>query len=110
MSYKPSKAEKRWRKLITDFEVNSLTVDAFCRQNGVSTASLYNWRKRFRSEPTNSNDASFIQLPPPSKANQFRTEPSMSAEFTLITHQGTRLHWTGTPPVTYIQSLMEVLP
>lgn len=37
-----------WRELIELAEESSFTVAEFCRQHDVSTASFYNWRRKFR--------------------------------------------------------------
>ncbi len=39
-----------WRALIGVQERSGLSQKAFCRAEGVSTASLANWRKRLRTE------------------------------------------------------------
>lgn len=40
---------KRWERLIDQFERSALSVTDFCRQHEVSTASLYQWRRRLRN-------------------------------------------------------------
>jgi hypothetical protein len=37
-----------WFELIELADESSLTVAEFCRQHNVSTASFYNWRRKFR--------------------------------------------------------------
>lgn len=37
-----------WFELIELADESWLTVAEFCRQHGVSTASFYNWRRKFR--------------------------------------------------------------
>jgi transposase-like protein len=41
-----STREKRWAELIRQQRQSKLSVSAFCREQGVSDQSLYNWRKR----------------------------------------------------------------
>jgi transposase-like protein len=36
--------ETQWRSLLSRFSESGLSVSAFCRREGVSTASLYRWR------------------------------------------------------------------
>ncbi len=38
--------EKRWRTLLSELERSDQTVASFATQHGVSTASIYQWRKR----------------------------------------------------------------
>jgi hypothetical protein len=48
---KPSKedASARWRKLIEQQRESGLAVSAYCRQRGLSAASMFAWRRRLRS-------------------------------------------------------------
>ncbi len=41
-----SSRQKRWAELIQQQGQSSLTVSAFCREQGVSDQSFYSWRKR----------------------------------------------------------------
>jgi transposase-like protein len=43
-----SGAEAVWRKRLARFEGGDLTVAEFCRREGVSEPSFYQWRKRLR--------------------------------------------------------------
>jgi hypothetical protein len=45
---KPAKedAAARWRKLIEQQQDSGLSVSAYCRERGVSAASLFAWRRR----------------------------------------------------------------
>lgn len=45
---------ERWRVLINAYESSPLTISNFCQQHGVSTASFYQWRRRFREQENNS--------------------------------------------------------
>ncbi len=45
--------EKRWQALLTQLDRSGQSVAEFAAQHGVSTASIYHWRKRLgRSGPT----------------------------------------------------------
>jgi|SRR4051794_38756398 transposase-like protein len=47
-----SARNKRWQELIRQHSQSKLSVNAFCREHGVSDQSFYNWRKRLSgSEP-----------------------------------------------------------
>jgi transposase-like protein len=47
-----SARNKRWQALIRQHGQSKLSVSAFCREQGVSDQSFYNWRKRLsESEP-----------------------------------------------------------
>lgn len=39
-----------WRDLLRRHALSGMTVVAFCAQEGVSTASFYNWRRRLVDE------------------------------------------------------------
>lgn len=44
--------EKKWRERIREQQQSKLSVSAFCRQQGCSDQSFYNWRKRLaKDEP-----------------------------------------------------------
>ena len=45
----PSNRPTFWRDLIARHVVSRLSVEEFCQQAGVSTASFYAWRKRLKS-------------------------------------------------------------
>ena len=38
--------EQRWKKLLAKLQQSGLTVAEFCRQENVSPASIYQWKKR----------------------------------------------------------------
>ena len=52
-----------WKERLERFEASSLTVARFCAQEGCSTASFYQWRRKLRKslspkgKTTNSNPA-----------------------------------------------------
>lgn len=43
-------AEVVWRERLARFDKSNLTVRQFCRQEGVSDPTFYQWRKRLRSK------------------------------------------------------------
>lgn len=43
-----SGAEDVWRKRLARFQCSNLTVAEFCRREGVSDPSFYQWRKRLQ--------------------------------------------------------------
>ena len=47
----------QWQTLIERGERSPLGIGAFCRAEGVSTASFYNWRKRLRESAPNDGSA-----------------------------------------------------
>lgn len=65
---------KQWRERLRRFKSSGLTVAAYCRAEGVSTARFYQWRKTFgdrsvsndqRKEPTSQRPA-FVPVVPTS--------------------------------------------
>jgi hypothetical protein len=42
--------QKKWQELIRQQEQSKLSVSAFCRQQGFSDQSFYNWRKRLAAD------------------------------------------------------------
>lgn len=38
------RSRREWRFLLTKFDDSGLGVEAFCRREGISAASLYRWR------------------------------------------------------------------
>ncbi len=55
MGRKPSPtAEAMWRDRLTRFRVCGLTVKEYCRQEGVSDPSFYQWRQRLDMVPKGS--------------------------------------------------------
>ena len=39
----------QWQQLIARAEHSTLSIEAFCRGEGITTASFYTWRKRLRN-------------------------------------------------------------
>tara|TARA_R110002049_G_scaffold46487_2_gene135231 strand:- start:2226 stop:2552 length:327 start_codon:yes stop_codon:yes gene_type:complete len=51
MARSPNPAvHQRWSRLIERYEQSDLTIAGFCDQNGISTASFYQWRRRIRNQ------------------------------------------------------------
>ena len=46
-------AQKQWEQRIQRFQNAGMSVNQFCKQEGVSTASFYAWRRRLKKQ----NDA-----------------------------------------------------
>jgi hypothetical protein len=46
----PASRLKKWQELIRQQEQSKLSVSAFCRQQGFSDQSFYNWRKRLAAD------------------------------------------------------------
>lgn len=42
---------KEWRGRLAQFERSQLSIVQFCREEGVSVASFYQWRKKLQQEP-----------------------------------------------------------
>ena len=45
------RSEAQWRSVLRRFDASQISVDAFCRREGISDASLYRWRKRIGVNP-----------------------------------------------------------
>ena len=66
------RSRAQWQSLIERGERSPLGIAAFCRAEGVSTASFYSWRKRLSQAPaheggsasgeTQAADATFLDL------------------------------------------------
>jgi len=54
----PRRSRTQWRSLIERGERSPLGIGAFCRGEGVSTASFYSWRKRLRESTPEEGSAS----------------------------------------------------
>ena len=86
-------SRQRWRELVNEHRASGLSVDAFCKQQGLATSTFFNWARRFKSEPTSaaaqaSADAAFVELeaPPASpitKADASATSATSPIELVL---------------------------
>jgi len=57
MGKKNLKLESAWRKRLAEFRRGKLTVAEFCRREGVSNPSFYQWRKRLERGPRKSGSS-----------------------------------------------------
>ena len=88
-----------WRELIERADASSLTIIEFCRRHEVSTASYYNWRRKFleadqecrelgaRREPERDGDGAF--LPVNVSETEVRSEQCLTVRIALP--QGARI-------------------
>lgn len=44
-----------WRLVLESHQQSGLNVSQFCRREGISTSSFYNWQKRLKSNDENGN-------------------------------------------------------
>jgi hypothetical protein len=60
------RSRAQWRALIARAEGSSLGIAAFCRAEGIGTASFYTWRKRLAADagPTPVGEPAFLDLGP----------------------------------------------
>lgn len=62
---------QQWRKIIQEQTVSGLTIDEFCKQNGLSRNSYFYWLRLVRVDAVNTqqNSAGFVELKPPAPSN-----------------------------------------
>ena len=108
MSKKPHRTQAQWHQLIREQESSDLSIHVFCKQKGISPASFFNWRKRINNDADRKESAPFVSLPITKNPTAQTLAEQPRTEFTLVTPQGAALQWSGTPPVAYIHSLIEV--
>lgn len=58
---KSHRNQEQWRVLLSRFERSGLSVDAFCREEGLSASSLNRWRRKLLAEDVAGD---FIALAP----------------------------------------------
>ena len=89
-------SRQRWRELVDEQRASGLSVDAFCKRRGLATSTFFNWRRRFKSEPTSavaqaSADATFVELeaPPASPITKAdASTPSTTSPIELVLSNG----------------------
>ncbi len=52
-----------WRRIMKRYEKSGLTIEAFCRREGVPKNSFWNWRRRLRKEQVPAKK-SFVEIVP----------------------------------------------
>ena len=83
-------AEKRqfWQDMIRGHAVSGLSVQAWCRQNGVSTSVFYGWRKQLQGQidpvPPGSEQPRFVEV---TVQNDPISKP-VGPEANLVVHLG----------------------
>lgn len=92
MSSKQAKAntERRrfWQMVIETWRDSNMSVSKFCKAEGLSEGTFYNWRKRLsgrhtqRKGQSNSNSSAFIEVAMP-KSGHFPLELLLSSGHTL---------------------------
>ena len=62
---------QQWRKIIQEQTVSGLTIDEFCKQNGLSRNSYFYWLRLVRVDAVNSQQTSagFVELKLPAPPN-----------------------------------------
>ena len=53
---------QEWAARLQRFQENPASVAAFCRSEGVSSASFYLWKRRLAVEPTPTTTPTFVPL------------------------------------------------
>jgi transposase len=53
---------QEWAARLRRFQQNPSSVEAFCRAEGVSSASFYLWKRRLAVEPTTSTTPTFVPI------------------------------------------------
>lgn len=87
MGQRPSEERRRyWRDVVARQRRSGLTVAAFCRQQEVSQAAFYGWRRRLSGERSGRSTAvSFVPLP------LEQAGPPRAAEFSLQLPNGVQV-------------------
>ena len=62
---------QQWRKIIQEQTTSGLTIDEFCKQNGLSRNSYFYWLRLVRVDAVNAqqNSAGFVELKLPDLHN-----------------------------------------
>jgi len=71
--------EALWRGRLARFQKSNLTVAEFCRQEGISNPSFYQWRKRLAKSAGRSK-----QMPAPAKTAQAPLVPVKVCSSVLV--------------------------
>lgn len=91
MAKGPVNAEAAWRERLKRYEGCGLTVEAFCRREGVSPSSFYRWKRRLgnsgASSPAQNNARDEAPLFVPVEIS-----PPASAEVRIVLPGGAVVH------------------
>lgn len=62
---------QQWRKIIQEQTTSGLTIDEYCKQNGLSRNSYFYWLRLVRVDAVNAqqNSAGFVELKLPDPSN-----------------------------------------
>lgn len=86
------RSRQEWRSLLAKFDGSGLGVEAFCRREGVSAASLYRWRSLLSAVGDDgetevvSNTAAFVDLGALSSAGAPRIDLKLDLGDGLVLH------------------------
>jgi len=87
------RSEHEWRTLLARFEQSAMTVSAFCRREGICTASFYRWRRLLgepgagdRLTPPANHSAGFVDLGALSSTGADRLELKLDLGGGLVLH------------------------
>lgn len=73
MARSPNPAvHQRWSRLIERYQQSDLTIADFCDQNGISTASFYQWRRRIRNHAEPPGEFLAVEVSDRSSAHDVR--------------------------------------
>ena len=93
---------RQWQERFVRFEKSRQSIDAFCRQEGVSPQSFYRWRKRLARSPADGQ----APVPLPAGFRPVRLLPPASVSVQLP--GGTQLAVPTTDPES-LQLVIETL-
>ena len=92
---------ERWRERIAQHEHSGVSVQDFCKQQGLTEQSFYAWRKRFRNE----QPVRFAVVEAGSVQRQPGTDPGLE----LILPRGERLRISAGVDATVSRTVLEAL-
>ena len=87
------KSALAWAKRLDRFDRADVTVAQFCRQEGVSQAAFYNWRRKLRGQPA---------------ASQRNQAPPMPRFLPISLAATSTVSTASTPPPSLPQSRMTI--
>lgn len=90
---------ERWRERIAEQERTGLSVQQFCKEQGVTEQAFYSWRKRLREKPS----VRFAVVETGAR------QPSAETGLELVLPRGERLRISGGVDLTLLRTVLEVL-